>query len=171
MKEIRNIVIIIIFIIGVIKLIDAIENNDDWAPYTLKKNTDEYIIQSDLYNLREVKKEVTEIADKYEKEIKLTYIEYYFEGENKGKVKFKFYRDDYNGKNKACVIDISVDLETKNTTEILYEKGHGKRVSGHSSEIINTLDENILDYIDPEIENYKIIVNDQYIRVKELVNK
>lgn len=163
MKGIRNIVIIIILIVALIKLDNAIKDNDDWAPHTFKTYNDKYSLQSDIYNLRDVKKEITEIANKYKKEVKLTYIEYSFETGNKGIVKFELFKNDEYQKSTVHKIIIKVDVQTKEVLSILHEKGHGKAINPYTNEIIDTLNENILDYIDPEIENYKIIVKDQYI--------
>lgn len=164
MKIIRNIVIIIILIIILIKLDNEIKDNDDWAPYTLKTYNDKYIIEADIYNLRDIKKEITEIANKYAKETKLTYIEYNFEKENKGTVNFEFFKNDKFQKSTVHRITIKLNIETKEVTAIIYEKGHGKRINGYTSEIIDTLDENISDYIDSKLENYRIIVRNQEIR-------
>lgn len=166
-KIIKNIIYaitIIIWISIIIKLNNAIKSNDDWAPYTLKTYNDKYILQSDIYNLRDVKKEITEIANKYKKEVKLTYIEYNFEAGNKGTVSFELFKNDKYQKSTIHKITIKVDIRTKEVLSILYEKGHGKRINPYTNEIIYTLDENISDYIDTEAINYKIIVTDQNIR-------
>lgn len=137
--------------------------NPDFAPYTAKSFDTVYDIKSDIYNLSEIKKEMTEIAQKYEEDIKLTYIRYDLENKENGTVRFEFYKPNPNGKNEATIIVIKLDLQTKRTTKISYEKGHGKRVTGYSSEIVNRLDEYILDYIDDNEENISVIVTNSSI--------
>ena len=160
MKKKVSITIIVIFII-IISIIfySFIESNDDFAPYISKEYDKVYDIHSDIYDLVEIKSELTEIAQEYEEGLKLTFVQYDIEDRNK-KAEFQFYKDDYNGKNKACLLTINIDIDAKKTTKIKYEKGHGKRVSGHSNEI-STL-EKISDYINQN-ENIKIIVTSEDI--------
>lgn len=160
MKKKVSIAIIVIFIM-IISIIfyNFIENNDDFAPYISKEYDKIYDIHSDIYNLVEIKSELTEIAQEYEDGLKLTFAQYDIEESSK-KAEFQFYKDDYDGENKVCLFTINVDIDTKKTTNIKYEKGQGKRVTGYSNEI-NSL-EKISDYINPN-ENIKIIVTSQDI--------
>lgn len=153
-----GITIIIVVLLLLIGIYILVKDNPDFAPYISRKYDKEYTIKSDIYDLKKIKDEMTKIAQKYEKEIKLTYIEYDLESIDKGTVEFQFYKGDYNGKNKACLITIKVDVETKKTVEISYIKGHGKRVGGYSVEIVNKLNENVLEYIQDEDKNISIIV-------------
>ena len=149
--------------------------NPDFAPYTAKSFDEVYEIKSDIYNLSEIKSEMTEIAQKYEEDIKLTYIRYDLEKNEKGTVRFEFYRPNPKGKNEATIIVIKVDLQTRKTIKISYEKGHGKRVIGYSNEIVNRLDEYILDYIDDNEENISVIVTNSSIdkikKISDINNK
>ena len=160
MKKKVSITIIVIFsIIVSIIFYNFIESNDDFAPYISKEYDKVYDINSDIYDLVEIKSELTEIAQEYEEGLKLTFVQYDIEDSNK-KAEFQFYKDDYDRKNKACLLTINIDIASKKTTKIRYEKGHGKRVSGYSNEI-STL-EKISDYINPN-ENIKIIVTSEDI--------
>lgn len=162
MKKKVSIAIIVIFIIIVsIIFFNFIESNDDFAPYTNKEYDEVYDITSDIYDLASTKYELTKIAQKYEDGVRLTYAQYNIEKNNKT-AEFQFYNDTYNGKNKACIVTIAVDIDTQKTTKIRYEKGHGKRVSGHSTEI--NISENISNYINPD-ENIKIVVVNDEITV------
>lgn len=160
MKRKMAITIIVIFIIIVsIILYNFIANDDDFAPYINKEYDKVYDINSDIYNLVEIKSELTEIAQEYEEGLKLTFIQYDIEESNK-KAEFQFYTDDYDGLNKACLLTINVDIDAKKTTKIKYEKGHGKRVKGYYNEI-STL-EKISDYINLN-ESIKIKVTSEDI--------
>lgn len=162
MKKKMSIIMLIVFIIilGTVLYIFIGDNdNDDFAPYISKEYDEVYDIQSDIYNLTEIKSELTEIAQKYEEGLNLTFAQYDIE-ENSKKAEFQFYRNDYDGQNIACLLTINVDIEAKKTTKIKYEKGHGKRVNGYSNEI-NSL-EKISDYINPN-ESIKITVTSQDI--------
>ncbi len=150
--------IIILFIILYIFFADS-NDNDDFAPYTSKEYTKVYDIHSDIYNLAEIKSELTKIAQEYEEGLKLTFAQYDIE-ENSKKAEFQFYKNDYDGQNKACLLTLNIEIDTKKTTKIKYEKGHGKRVNGYSNEI-NSF-EKISDYINPD-ENIKITVTNQDI--------
>ncbi|MGN1297825.1 MAG: hypothetical protein ACI4VH_05315 [Clostridia bacterium] len=160
MKRKMAITIIVIFIIIVsIILYNFIANDDDFAPYINKEYDKVYDINSDIYNLVEIKSELTEIAQEYEEGLKLTFIQYDIEESNK-KAEFQFYTDNYDGLNKACLLTINVDIDAKKTTKIKYEKGHGKRVKGYYNEI-STL-EKISDYINLN-ESIKIKVTSEDI--------
>ena len=162
MKKKMSIIMLIVFIIilGTVLYIFIGDNdNDDFAPYISKEYDEVYDIQSDIYNLTEIKSELTEIAQKYEEGLKLTFAQYDIEENNK-KAEFQFYKNTYNGENLACLLTINVDIDAKKTTKIKYEKGHVKRVTGYSNEI-NSL-EKISDYINPN-ENIKITVTSQDI--------
>lgn len=160
MKKKVSITILVIFIIILsIIIYTFIENNDDFAPYISNKYDKVYDIQSDIYALSEIKSELTEIAQEYEEGLKLTFAKYDIK-ENNNIAEFQFYKDDYNGRNKACLLTINIDIDAKKTTKIKYEKGHGKRVNGYSNEI-NSL-EKISDYINPN-ESIKIIVTNEDI--------
>ena len=162
MKKKMSIIMLIVFIIilGTVLYIFIGDNdNDDFAPYISKEYDEVYDIQSDIYNLTEIKSELTEIAQKYEEGLKLTFAQYDIE-ENSKKAEFQFYKNNYNGENLACLLTINVDIDAKKITKIKYEKGHGKRVTGHSNEI-NSL-EKISDYINPN-ESIKITVTSQDI--------
>ena len=158
-KKVLIIVIVIFIIIVSIILNYCIENSDDFAPYISEEYNKVYDIQSDIYNLVEIKSELTEIAQEYEEGLKLTFIQYDIDESTK-KAEFQFYKDDYDGENKACLLTINIDIDSKKTTKIKYEKGHGKRVSGHSNEIQSL--EKISDYINPN-ESIKIIVTSEDI--------
>ena len=160
MKKKLSVIIIVIFIIIVaIILYTFIKNSDDFVPYISKEYDKVYDIHSDIYNLLEIKSELTEIAQEYEEGLKLTFVQYDIEENNK-KAEFQFYKNDYDGQNKACLLTINIDIDTKKTTKIKYEKGHGKRVSGYSNEI-STL-EKVSDYINSN-ESIKIIVTSEDI--------
>lgn len=158
-KKISIIIIVFLIIIASVILYNFAENNDDFAPYTMKEYDKTYNIYSDIYDLPKIKSELTEIAKEYEEGLKLTFIKYDIE-ENNNIAEFQFYKDDYDGKNKACLLTINIDIDAKKTTKIKYEKGHGKKVTGHSNEI-NSL-EKISDYIKPG-EDTKIIVTSEGI--------
>ena len=162
MKKKISVIVLIVFIIilGII-LYMFLGNvgNDDFAPYINKEYYEVYEIQSDIYNLIEIKSELTGIAQKYEEGLKLTFAQYDIE-ENSKKAEFQFYKNNYNGENLACLLTINVDIDAKKITKIKYEKGHGKRVTGYSNEI-NPL-EKISDYINPN-ESIKITVTSQDI--------
>ena len=162
MKKKISVIVLIVFIIilGII-LYMFLGNvgNDDFAPYINKEYYEVYEIQSDIYNLTEIKSELTGIAQKYEEGLKLTFAQYDIE-ENSKKAEFQFYKNNYNGENLACLLTINVDIDAKKITKIKYEKGHGKRVTGYSNEI-NSL-EKISDYINPN-ESIKITVTSQDI--------
>ena len=153
------IVIFIIVLCVILYLFLEDTGNDDFAPYINKEFYEVYEIQSDIYNLTEIKNELTEIAQKYEEGLKLTFAQYDIEENNK-KAQFQFYKNDYNGQNMACLLIMNVDIDAKKTTKIKYEKGNGKRVSGYSDEI-NSL-EKISDYINPN-ESIRITVTSQDI--------
>ena len=162
MKKKISIIVLIVFIIilGIILYMFLGDNDsDDFAPYINKEYDEVYEIQSDIYNLTEIKSELTEVAQKYEEGLKLTFAQYDIE-ENSKKAEFQFYKNDYNGENLACLLTINVDIDAKKTTKIKYEKGHGKRVNGYSNEI-NSL-EKLSDYINPN-ESIKITVTSQDI--------
>lgn len=164
MKEYRlEIIIIITILILGMGIYMILIQNPDFVSYTAKSFDTIYEIKSDIYNLSQIKNEMTEIAQKYEKDIKLTYIRYDLENKDNGTVRFEFYKSNPNGKNEAIVIVIKLDLKTKKTTKISYEKGHGKRVTSYSNEIVNRLDENILDFIDDTDKNIKITVTNSNI--------
>lgn len=176
MKEYRlEIIIITIILVLIIGTYMILIQNPDFAPYTAKSFDEVYEIKSDIYNLSEIKSEMTEIAQKYEEDIKLTYIRYDLEKNEKGTVRFEFYRPNPKGKNEATIIVIKVDLQTRKTIKISYEKGHGKRVTGYSNEIVNGLDEYILDYIDDNEENISVIVTNSSIdkikKISDINNK
>ena len=158
----KSYILIIIFITilcTILYLFLGDTDNDDFAPYINTEYYEVYEIQSDIYNLTEIKSELTEIAQKYEEGLKLTLAQYDIK-ENTKKAQFQFYKNDYNGQNMACLLIINVDIDAKKTTKIKYEKGHGKRVTGYSSEI-NSL-EKISDYINPN-ENIRITITSQDI--------
>ena len=157
-KVLIGIIVIFIIIVSII-LYNCIKNNDDFAPYISEEYDKVYDIHADIYNLFEMKSELTQIAQEYEEGLKLTFVQYDIEKDNK-KAKFQFYKDDYDGQNKACLLTINIDIDAKKTTKLKYEKGNGKRVRGYSNEI-STL-EKITDYINPN-ENIKIIVTSEGI--------
>ena len=115
MKKKMSIIMLIVFIIilGTVLYIFIGDNdNDDFAPYISKEYDEVYDIQSDIYNLTEIKSELTEIAQKYEEGLKLTFAQYDIE-ENSKKAEFQFYRNDYDGQNIACLLTINVDLRQR----------------------------------------------------------
>lgn len=158
-KVLITIIMIFIIILSII-FYNFMESNDDFATYINKEYDKVYDIHSsDIYNLVEIKSELTEIAQEYEEGLKLTFVQYDI-GENSKTAEFQFYKDDYNGKNKACLLTINIDIGAKKTTKIKYEKGNAKRVSGYSNEISSL--EKISDYINPN-ENIKIVVTNEDI--------
>lgn len=163
MKKIKIIsvfIIIIILIIALMKLNNAIKDNDDWAPHIIKTYNDKYTIQSNIYELQDIKKEMTEFVNKYKEGLKLTYVQYRFEKENEGTVKFEFFKNDEYQKSTVHKFTIVVNMETKEIDTIVYEKGHGKRINPYSNEI--NLNENILNYKTNGAERFKItIINDK----------
>ena len=154
MKEKIAIIVSVLIIIVSIFFYSLIENNDDFAPYECKEYNKDYELGTDVYDLSKIKNELTNIAQEYEKGLKLTFIQYDIKENNKTAT-FQFYKDDYNGKNKACLLTMNIDIDKNKMTKIKYEKGNGKRVTGYSKEI-NSL-EKISDYINLN-ENIKIIV-------------
>lgn len=158
-KKVSITIIVFLIILLSIIIYNFIKNNDDFASYISKKYDEVYDIHSDIYNLIEIKSELTEIAQKYETGLKLTFAQYDIQESSK-KAEFQFYRNDYDGQNITCVLTINVDVDAKKTTKIKYEKGHGKRVNGYSDEI-NSL-EKISDFINPN-ESIKITVTSQDI--------
>ena len=158
-NKVSIIIIVILIIIVSIIFYKYIENNDDFAPYISEEYNKVYDINSDIYNLVEIKSELTEIAQEYEEGLKLTFAQYDIDESTK-KAEFQFYKNDYDGQNKACLLTINIDIDAKKTPKIKYEKGNAKRVNGYSNEI-NSL-EKISDYINPN-ETIKIIVTSQDI--------
>lgn len=140
------IIILIIFLLLVALIFLIIKDNPDFAPYTEKEYDTVYEITSDIYDLPEIKNEMTNIAQKYEQDIKLTEIKYYLENKDNGTVTFIFYKS-FPPENKACSISIDMDIATKKTQHILYEKGHGKRISGCEYEIVKPLNTDMSPYI------------------------
>ena len=160
MKKKVLIMIVVILIITVMIIFNYfIKDSDDFAPYISEEYNKVYDIHSDVYNLLEIKSELTKIAQEYEEGLKLTFAQYDIEGNN-NIAEFQFYKNDYGGENKACLLTINIDIDSKKTTKIKYEKGNGKRVSGHSNEIHSL--EKISDYINPN-ESIKIIVTSEDI--------
>ena len=108
-----------------LKLWSAIEDTE--------KNFDvAYIISSDILSPSQLKNEVTPIAQNYEKNVKLTSLDYHLENKNSGLVILEFYKS-FPGKNKACTIEMKLDIATKKIYNIIYRKGHGKRIGGHEN--------------------------------------
>lgn len=151
------IVLLVLILLGVF-FYKLIINNDDFAPYINKEYDETYDITSDIYD-SSIKYVLTPIAQKYEEGVELTYAQYDIEGNNKT-AEFQFYKDDYNGKNKVCIVTILVSIDEKKVTKIKYEKGNGKRVSGYSTEI--TTFEKVSNYINPN-ENIKITITGEGI--------
>lgn len=163
MKIIKAMSIFIIIII-LMKMNNAIKDNDDWAPYTIKTYNDKYTIQSNIYELQDVKKEITEIVNKYKNGLKLTYIQYNFEKENEGTIKFEFFKNDEYQKSTVHKFTIVANMETKEIDTIVYEKGHGKRINPYSNEI--NLNENILNYKINGVERFKITIINNKVTTK-----
>lgn len=159
MKEKIAIIIAIFIIIVSIFFYNLIENNDDFAPYECKEYDNDYNLCTDVYDLLEIKSELTDIAQEYEKGLKLTFIQYDIKENSKTAI-FQFYKDDYNGKNKACLLTMNIDIDKNEMTKIKYEKGNKKRVTGYSNEISSL--EKISDYINLN-ESIKIIVTSEDI--------
>lgn len=151
------IVLIFIWILTAYAVFNWIENDDDWAPYTEKKFDTAYDIKSDVFNLSQLKEETTDIAQKYEKDVKLTEAHYYLEDNNNGLITLEFYRD-FPPKNKACTIDMKIDIATKKIYSIRYRKGHGKTINGCENEIIDTLHTDILSYLNNDNQNTSILI-------------
>lgn len=158
-KKVSIIIIVILIIILSIIFNNFIENNDDFAPHINKEYDKAYDIQSDIYNILEVKSELTKIAEEYEEGLKLTFAQYDIEENNKV-AEFQFYKDNYDGQNKACLLTINIDIGAKKTTKIKYEKGHGKIVKGYYNEIHSL--EKISDYINQN-EKIKIVITSEDI--------
>ena len=159
MKEKIAIIIAIFIIIVSIFFYNLIENNDDFAPYECKEYDKDYNLCTDVYDLLEIKSELTDISQEYEKGLKLTFIQYDIKENSKTAI-FQFYKDDYNGKNKACLLTMNIDIDKNEMTKIKYEKGNKKRVTGYSNEISSL--EKISDYINLN-ESIKIIVTSEDI--------
>lgn len=111
-KKVSIIIIVILIIILSIIFNNFIENNDDFAPHINKEYDKAYDIQSDIYNILEVKSELTKIAEEYEEGLKLTFAQYDIEENNKV-AEFQFYKDNYDGQNKACLLTINIDIGAK----------------------------------------------------------
>ena len=156
-------VVVLFFIVVGIFFYKLIINNDDFAPYTNKEYNDFYELKNDIYNLPLTKYELTEIAQKYENGVKLTYAQYDI-NENSKTAKFEFYTDDYGEKNMACIVTLYVNIDDEKVTKVKYEKGHGKRVSGQSSEI--DISENLSDFINPN-EDIQIVIRKQDIILRQ----
>ena len=45
---------------------------------------------------------------------------------------------------------MKLDIATKKIYNIIYRKGHGKRIGGHENEIVNTIDTDILSQLTDE---------------------
>mgnify|MGYP001195568648 FL=1 len=159
MKEKIAVIIAIFIIIVSIFFYNLIENNDDFAPYEYKEYDKDYNLCTDVYDLLEIKSELTDIAQEYGKGLKLTFIQYDIKENSKTAI-FQFYKDDYNGKNKACLLTMNIDIDKNEITKIKYEKGNKKRVTGYSNEISSL--EKISDYINLN-ESIKIIVTSEDI--------
>ena len=151
------IILIIVLILTAYAVFNCIENDDDWAPYTEKEFDTAYDIKSDVFNLSQLKEETTDIAQKYEKDVKLTEAHYYLEDNNNGLITLEFYRD-FPPKNKACTIEMKLDIATKKIYSIRYRKGHGKTINGCENEIIDTLDTDILSYLSDDSKNTSILI-------------
>lgn len=170
-KKILNIffTIILIVVSCLIAYIiyNLIENNDDWAPYTEKEFETTYNISSDVFNLFQLKAETTDIAQIYEKDIKLTKAEYYLENNNNGLITLEFYRD-FPPKNKACSIEMKIDIATKKVYSIRYRKGHGKRINGYENEIIDTFDTDILSYLSSDNQKISVMVTNSSVSSRNI---
>ncbi len=150
--------VVLFLILGGVFLYKFIINNDDFAPYISKEYNETYDLTSDIYDIS-IKYELTPIAQKYEEGVNLTYVQYDIE-ENSKTAEFQFYKDDFNGRNEACIVTIFVNIDEKKITKIEYEKGNGKRVLGHPKEIEQF--EKVSNYINPN-ENIKITVTNEGI--------
>ena len=129
-KKIFNILLIALiafWLIAAYAIFNWIENNDDWAPYTEKKFDTSYDISSDIFNLSQLKAEMTNIAQNYEKSVKLTKGEYYLEDDTNGLITFEFYRD-FLPNNKSCTIEMKLDIATKKVYNIVIEKDMEKQL-------------------------------------------
>ena len=151
------IILIIFLLLATYAIFNWIENNDDFAPYSEKEFDTTYSISSDIFNLSQLKEETTDIAQKYEKNIKLTEVHYYLENISNGLITLKFYKN-FPPKNKACTIEMKLDIMSKKIYNVLYIKGHGKRVSGFESEIVDSLNTNILSYLGNDTQKVHITV-------------
>lgn len=152
-----TIILIVVLLFTAYTVFNWIENDDDWAPYTEKKFDTTYNISSDVFNLSQLKEETTAIAQIYEKDVKLTKAEYYLENSHTGLITLEFYRN-FPPKNKACTIEMKIDIATKKIYSIRYRKGHGKVIGGHENEIIDTLDTDILSYLNDDNKNISISI-------------
>ena len=164
MKEKIAIIIAIFIIIVSIFFYNLIENNDDFAPYECKEYDKDYNLCTDVYDLLEIKSELTDIAQEYEKGLKLTFIQYDIKENSKTAI-FQFYKDDYNGKNKACLLTMNIDIDKNEMTKIKYEKGNKKRVTGYSNEIGQKIEKkdfikNITNNIEEYIHNGEGVVTE-----------
>lgn len=163
-KKICNIFFTIILIILIIvwlfiayTVFNWIENSDDWAPYTEKEFDTAYNINSNVFNLSQLKEETTSIAQKYEKDVKLTKAEYYLADNDNGLIALEFYKN-FPPKNKACTVEMKLDIATKKIYYICYRKGHGKRIGGNENEIVDTLHTDILSYMNDDNKNISISI-------------
>ena len=151
------IALIAFWLIAAYAIFNWIENDDDWAHYTEKKFDTSYDISSDIFNLSQLKAETTNIAQNYEKSVKLTKAEYYLEDDTNGLITLEFYRD-FPPNNKACTIEMKLDIATKKVYNIRYRKGHGKTINGHENEIIDTLNTDILSYLNNDGQRVSVLI-------------
>lgn len=70
---------------------------------------------------------MTNIAQNYEKSVKLTKAEYYLEDDTNGLITLEFYRD-FLPNNKACTIEMKLDIATKKVYNIVIEKDMEKQL-------------------------------------------
>lgn len=158
-------VLIIIFLFAFLIFL-LVKDNPDFAPYAEKEYDTVYKISSDIYDLPSIKNEMTNIAQKYENNIKLTEIYYNLENKDTGTVSFSFYKT-FPPENKSCSISIDLDIATKKTQHISYRKGHGKRISGYKNEILEPLNTDMSLYIDDD-NNVAIWINNFGISKRNL---
>ena len=103
MKEKIAIIIAIFIIIVSIFFYNLIENNDDFAPYECKEYDKDYNLCTDVYDLLEIKSELTDIAQEYEKGLKLTFIQYDIK-ENSKILKLSYVFKNYENEIKEATI-------------------------------------------------------------------
>nr|MBB1521612.1 hypothetical protein [Clostridiales bacterium] len=150
-------------------IVYCIQTNHDWKitntrHYNYKIN---YIVKSNLYNLKDLSNEITTIVRKYQKNPKLVKINYHFEKEHNKYISLYFYQENYKDTKKAYFINVEVNIYNKKITEIEKTTGEGANYDDLSNdEFIKPLEKDLAsmlnDYSDKdatlEINNWGISI-------------
>ena len=127
-------------------IVYCIQTNPDWKitntrHYNYKIN---YIVKSNLYNLKDLSNEITTIVRKYQKNPKLVKINYYFEKEHNKYISLYFYQENYKDTKKAYFINVEVNIYNKKITEIEKTTGEGANYDDLSNdEFIKPLEKDL----------------------------